>query len=97
MYATKAQLSKIFGVSPPTVYDRVRGIEKEIGKRYNRYAILDKLVCAEVYADYEKYHRRLADKNLRKTVEPFNMQEAKTYMEEKREGVQRDKIQKAQV
>ena len=39
MYATKAEIARIFGVSPPTVYSRVAGIEKEIGQRYDRYAV----------------------------------------------------------
>lgn len=82
MYATKAMISKIFGVTPPTVYRRVAGIEKEMGKRYNQYAILDKLVAVEVYADYEKYHKRLSDRNLRKTVPDFDMHAAKAYIEE---------------
>lgn len=82
MYATKAEIARLFGVSPPTVYNRVAGIEQEIGKRYNRYAICDKLISLAVYVDFEKYHKRLADKNLRKTVPEFNLYEAKKYLEE---------------
>lgn len=84
MYATKTNLAKIFGISPMTVYRRVEGIEKEIGKRYNRYAIVDRLICVEVFADYEKYRKRLADKHLRKTVPEFNLREARVYIEEKK-------------
>ena len=82
MYATKASIARIFGVTQPTVYSRVAGIQKEIGKRYNRYAICDNLISLAVYADYEKYHKRLADKNLRKTVPDFDMIEAGRYLEE---------------
>ena len=82
-YATKAQIARIFRVTPPTVYSRVEGIKQEIGKRYNRYAICENLISLAVYADYEKYRKRLADKNLRKTVPPFDMEEAKRYLEEK--------------
>ena len=82
MYATKASIARIFGVTQPTVYSRVAGIQKEIGKRYNRYAICDNLISLAVYADYEKYHKRLADKNLRKTVPAFDMIEAGRYLEE---------------
>ena len=85
MYATKANIARLFGVSPPTVSSRVAGIEKEIGKRYNKYAICDKLISLAVYVDYEKYHKRLADRNLRKTVPEFNMTEAKKYLEEEME------------
>ncbi|MCI6395909.1 MAG: hypothetical protein MR851_06650 [[Clostridium] scindens] len=80
MYANKVNIARIFGVSAPTVYRRVEGIKKEIGKRYNRYAIIDNLVSLEVYADYEKYHKRLGDKNLRKTVPAFDLQEAGAYL-----------------
>lgn len=82
MYANKAEIARIFGVSPPTVYSRVAGIQQEIGKRYNPYAILENLVSIEVYADYEKYHKRLNHRNLRKTVPPFSMAEAREYLVE---------------
>lgn len=82
-YATKAQLGKIFGVTFPTVQSRVEGIKEEMGpgKRYNRYAICGNLISIAVYADYEKYRKRLADKNLRKTVPEFDMYEARKYLE----------------
>lgn len=85
MYANKTEIARIFGVSPPTVYSRVAGIREEIGKRYNPYAILDNLVSIEVYADYEKYHKRLNHKNLRKTVPPFSMAEAREYLVEEKQ------------
>ncbi len=83
MYATKADLTRIFGVSPMTVYRRVQEIEKEIGKRYNKYAIIDNLISIAVYADYEKYRKHLADKNLRKNVPLFEMSEAERYLDRK--------------
>ncbi len=81
-YRNKTDVARIFGVSTPTVYRRVEGIKKEIGKRYNQYALLENLVSLAVYADYEKYHKRLANKNLRKIVPPFDMDEAMMYLEE---------------
>ena len=83
MYARKADLARIFGVTPPTVYNRIAGIEAEIGKRYNGYAIIDNLVSVAVYADYEKYRKMLLDKNLRKHVPIFNMDDAERYMDKK--------------
>lgn len=81
-YASKAEIGRCFGVSQPTVYKRVEGIKEEIKKgRYNRYAIADGLISIAVFADYSKYHKRLNDKNLRRTVKPFNLQEALTYLE----------------
>lgn len=82
MYGNKTDIANIFNISLPTVYRRVKGIEKEIGKRYNRYAIADNLISLAVFVDYQKYHKRLADKNLRKSVPPFDMYEARTYLEE---------------
>lgn len=82
MYATKAKISRLFGISQPTVYNRVAGIQAEIGKRYNRYAVCEGLISLAVYVDYEKYRKRLADKNLRKTVPDFDLAEAKRYLEE---------------
>jgi hypothetical protein len=82
MYANKTEIARVFGVSTPTVYKRIKGIEQEIGSRYNRYALLDGLVSIEVYADYEKYHKRLNNRNLRKTVPPFDMAEARAYLTE---------------
>lgn len=80
-YMNKAELSRCFGISPATVYRRVAGIEEEIKKgRYNRYAIADGLISAAVFADYAKYHKRLNDRNLRRTVPAFSMDEAKEYL-----------------
>lgn len=80
-YAKKAELSRIFDVSTPTVSKRVAGIKKEIESgRYNRYAIADDLISVAVFADYSKYQKRLEDKNLRKTVPDFNMMEALAYL-----------------
>lgn len=69
-----------FGVTTQTVYRRVKGIEALIGERYNQYAVLDNLVSVAVYADYEKYHTRLEDKNLKKYVPPFDMKAAGAYI-----------------
>lgn len=83
MYANKAELARIFGISPMTVYRRVEEIQAEIGKRYNNYAILDNLVSIAVFADFEKYRKHLADKNLRKYVPIFEMSDAERYMDER--------------
>ena len=95
MYANKLTLAKIFGVSPPTVYRRIEGIKAEIGTRYNRYAILDNVVSVAVFADYDKNHRQLEDKNLRKYVPEFSPKEASEYMFEKNlEGIRRGNSEK---
>lgn len=80
MYANKAELARIFGVSRPTVCKRIEGIEDEIGKRYNEYAILDGLISVAVFADYEKYRNHLSNRNLRKYVPPFDKEAAEQYI-----------------
>lgn len=82
VYANKTTIAKIFHITRQTAWRRQQEIEQEIGKRYNRYAVLEGLVSVEVFADYEKYHKRLKDRNLRKTVPPFSMKEAREYLEE---------------
>ena len=82
MYAKKTTIAKVFHISRQAVWHRQQEIEQEIGKRYNRYAILDGLLSIEVFADYEKYRKRLRDRNLRKTVPPFSMEEALEYLQE---------------
>lgn len=82
MYATKAQLTRIFGVTRPTVCSRVAGIEAEIGKRYNKYAIIDNLISIAVYVDYEKYRKMLSDRRMRKYVPEFDKNEAERYLGE---------------
>lgn len=77
----------MFDVSLATVARRVTGIEGEMGKRYNNYAVLDRLVSVAVYADYEKYHKLLDNKNTRKYVPDFNMQEAQRYIIEREKEV----------
>ena len=81
LYSTKADIGRIFNLSRPTVYRQVEGIKTEIeAGRYNKYAISDDRISIAVFADYMKYRLRLKDRNLRKTVPPFNLQEALTYL-----------------
>lgn len=81
-YATKAELGRCFSISQPTVAKRVKGIEQEMKRgRYNQYAVADGLISIAVFADYSKYHKRLNDKNLRRTVKPFCLREALEYLE----------------
>ena len=86
MYGNKTDIARTFHISLPTVYRRLEGLEKEIGKRYNHYAIADNLISLAVFADYYKYHKWLADKNLRKHVPPFDMYEARRYLEDVSDG-----------
>ena len=80
MYANRKNLAKLFGITTQTVYRRVKGIEELIGERYKQYAVLDNMVSVAVFADYEKYHVRLQDKNLKKYVPPFDLKEAGAYI-----------------
>ncbi len=96
MYATKAEIARIFNCSSHTVYRRVEGIEAEIGRRYNNYAILDGLVSVAVYADYEKYRKHLADKNLRKYVPQFDKEEAEKYLSKYKTTKRRENVHKTE-
>ena len=87
MYLNRTGIAKMFDVSLATVARRVTGIESEMGKRYNNYAVLDRLESVAVYADYEKYHKLLDNKNTRKYVPDFNMQEAQRYIIEREKEV----------
>lgn len=85
-YMTKANLSRCFGVSLPTVYRRLEGIQEETkrGGRYNGYSVFedDGLISIAVFADYLKYHKRLGEKNLRRTVPDFDRNLAIAHLEE---------------
>ena len=82
-YMNKSDIARIFGISLPTVYKRVAGIEEEIKKgRYNQYAIAENLINIAVFVDYFKYYKRLKDKNLRRTVPDFNLHQALEYLME---------------
>ena len=80
-YANKTEIAKLFGTSYNTVCRRERGIRKEIGKRYNQYAILGRLISVAVYADYEKYHEMLSTPHLRENVPQFSLIDAGEYLE----------------
>ena len=80
-YANKTEIAKLFGTSYNTVCRRERGIRKEIGKRYNQYAILGRLISVAVYADYEKYHEMLENPHLRENVPEFNLADAGRYLQ----------------
>lgn len=91
LYSTKADIGRIFHISRPTVYKQVEEIKEEVEKgRYNKYAISDNRISIAVFADYTKYRRRLKDRNLRKTVPPFNLQEALAYLLPEEGGDQDD-------
>lgn len=83
LYANKTELSRTFGITVPVVYERIDGIRKEIASgRYNRYAISDRLVSKAVFLDYNTYHKSLNNKNTRKAVPDFDIQEAIKYLGE---------------
>lgn len=80
MYLTKTEISRTFKLSRSTVDNRVQGIEREIGKRYNKYAICGKLISLAVFLDYEKYHQMLMDDRVKDFVPAFDIEKAKEYL-----------------
>lgn len=72
-YLTVKQVAEETGRTQRTVSNKVKGIRKEIENgRYSPYALPDGLISWYVYLDYLTYEKRLADKNLRKTVPAFD-------------------------
>lgn len=75
-YRTKTTLAAELGISRSTVYDRMREIEGQIGKRYGAYALIHDgnivLVNVLVFLDWLKYRRQLTDKNMAKYVPAFS-------------------------
>jgi hypothetical protein len=77
IYYNKTELATAFSKSWATIASLVKEIEGEVEKgRYNQYAICDDRVNIGVFADYYKYRKRLRDKNLRRTVPPFEIGKA---------------------
>lgn len=83
MYGNKTAIAKMFGISTQTVYRKLEGIQKQIGKRYNQYAIIDNLVSVAVFADYYLYEKHLEDKNLSKCVPNFEIEAATRYFDKR--------------
>lgn len=96
MYAKKMDIAREFGMSYQTVFRRVEGIRKQIGKRYNEYAIVGRLVSKEVFVDYEKYHESLEDRNLRKYVPPFDIYRARQYLDDMRMSEKNVEVKEAE-
>lgn len=75
-YRTKMAIAEELGISRSTVYERMREIEGEIGKRYGAYALIHDgnivLVNVLVFLDWLKYRRQLMDKNMRKYVPEYS-------------------------
>ena len=74
-----------------TFMSKVKEIREEIKRgRYKPYAILEEgkiKVNKLVYCDYSTHRALLKDKNLRKTVPPFNGSEVALYTTEEKEVV----------
>lgn len=74
-YRKKGDLAEELGISKSTVYERMREIEGQIGKRYGPYAVIQdgqiSMVNVLVFLDWMKYRRQLMDKNMAKYVPAF--------------------------
>lgn len=75
-YRQQGDVAEFFGLGKTTVYERVKEIKGEIGKRYNEHAVIQDgnivLVNILVFVDYMTYRRRLRDKNMRKYVPEYD-------------------------
>ena len=78
LYKSEQQLAKEWDVSIRTVRTRVAEIKAEIKNgRYGEYAISEDgpkivLVHYPTWVDYMTHRQKLKQKNLRKTVKPFD-------------------------
>jgi DNA-binding Lrp family transcriptional regulator len=77
-YMTQQALAEHFGISLPTVRNRLSEIEELVGngKRYNETSIIrdGKLVLANVlvFVDYEVFRQRLLNPRMAKLVPPYD-------------------------
>ncbi len=88
---TKKNLAAAFGISESTVQHRVRDIEKEIAAgRYGQHALCVDgrilLINPYVFYDYICNRQALMNKNARKTVPPFDIDEVRKYLGNPYEG-----------
>jgi hypothetical protein len=63
------------GYKASSVNTLIKGFQKEVGTRYNRYAVLENRYNLFAVIDYLKYRNRLKDETTRKSVPPFDASE----------------------
>lgn len=77
-YKTISDLSEELGVSKVTIHARKKELEAE-KERYGPHTVISDcgivLINYLAWIDYLKYRARLKEKNLRKTVPPYNPME----------------------
>lgn len=73
-YYSNKQLAELFSCSPATVCSRKKGIQRE-RERYGNYAVISSGTNVYAYIDYDRYHKELGDRNMRKYVPAFNPRE----------------------
>ena len=74
LYMSKKQLAKELGYGETSIYNLIKGFEKEVGpgKRYNRYSVLKNRYNYFAIIDYAKYRDLLGDPVNRKHVPDFS-------------------------
>ncbi len=77
IYQTKAGLAKTFSLSRTSIYNWLPEFEDVVKSgRYGSYAILGDRINVAAFADFLKYRNRFKQKNARKYVPVFNLNEA---------------------
>lgn len=76
-YMSRIELSKAFNMSKNAIDKRIMELKEEINSgRYNEYAFIKDggfvFINTLVWIDFIKQHDRLKEKNLRKSVQPFD-------------------------
>ena len=74
-YLSRKQLAKELDYSPATISAVIKAFQKEVGKRYNRYAVAGNRFNFFAVVDFLKYRELLEDEKTRKYVPEFNPSE----------------------
>ena len=74
-YLSKKQLGIELNYKATAINSLIKGFSKEVGRRYNRYAIAENRYNYYAVIDYLKYRTRLEDERTRKNIPPFNPSE----------------------
>lgn len=74
-YLSKKQLGIELGYKASSINTLIKGFQKEVGSRYNRYAVVENRYNLFAVIDYLKYRNRLKDETTRKSVPPFDASE----------------------
>lgn len=74
-YLSKKQLGLELDYKASSINKLIKGFQKEVGRRYNRYAVIENRFNFYAVIDYLKYRQLLEDEKTRKYVPEFDASE----------------------